>query len=374
MVLLFGQCLAFRSLFYLFHGLAWANIGLSTFLFLTYLKTGQNMLLKSLCLVMMTSILVIEFPFLMLGREPYNYDWYNEISIVQAILLNYCFISTQAHVATMMMNNCLLALGWRFGQWGEVFDRPMFFLLISYGIPIIPTVILVRLIPGHIDSISYSFYSFVPASLMFKCCTSWLLLCAVPGNLATVYLMWKMMSLRNQTLQMTAHSQITKFQVFRLFSAMLIYSLMSLGSSVPLLFMDAAQYIRPQNFLGSSALKSPWSNPGLCSPLAGEDPRLLYYYRIRCPGIMAFWPVIVGFGIFIMYGFGTPVREAFRQLHVLLNRAVCKRRTSSPQALDTEHETEMTMTEALSCVPQHDDDEMAPKAGLNSRRRKSSGL
>jgi hypothetical protein len=125
---------------------------------------------------------------------------------------------------------------------------------------------------------------------------------------------------RRQTLQMTSHSQISFFQVLRLFVAMIAYMSLSLGSAIPLLFFDEARWVPPENFLASPALKSPWTNPKLCYPDSGTDERFLYYYRARCPGPIAYFPTFVGLGIFLMYGFGTPVRAALRRMGSLGKR------------------------------------------------------
>jgi hypothetical protein len=41
------------------------------------------------------------------------------------------------------------------------------------------------MIPEYAKDITFPFFSFVPANLMFACCTFWLLICAIPGNIAT---------------------------------------------------------------------------------------------------------------------------------------------------------------------------------------------
>jgi len=179
------SCTHFPLLYYLFHLLIWIAIGLVTLLFSTYQKSGQNVLLRSLCCVMIVALLLIESGYLFLGREPYNSDGFQDFSIIQSIVLNYCFISAQAHSACMMVNNCLLALGWRFGEWEKLMDRSLLFLFLSYGLPVIPTFMLGLMVPEFSKHIMYPFFSFVPGDLMFSSCTFWLLICAIPGNIAT---------------------------------------------------------------------------------------------------------------------------------------------------------------------------------------------
>lgn len=132
--------------------------------------------------------------------------------------------------------------------------------------------------------------------------------------------MYKTVMVRRQTLEMTSHSQISSFQLLRLFVAMIAYMALSLGSAIPLLFFDEDRWVPPENFLASPALKSPWTNPKLCYPDAHTDDRFLYYYRARCPGPIAYFPIIVVIGIFLMYGFGTPVRAALRRMGSLGKR------------------------------------------------------
>jgi len=326
---------------------------------------------------MFVSLLLIQSGYLFLGKEPYIKEGYQDFSIIQSIVLNYCFISAQAHSACMMMNNCLLALGWRFGEWEKLMDRSLLFLFLSYGLPIIPTFILGVLIPEHAKEISYPFFSFVPAALMFTCCTVWLLICAVPGNIATIYLMYKTIQLRRQTLQMTSYTQISRIQVFRLFVAMTIYVCISLGSAIPLLMIDPELYKYPENFLGSHALKSPCINKTLCCATSLEDERLAYFARIRCPTWLSFLPPFMGLGVFLMYGFGTPVRAAIRQVTILTNKILHRPKRKMSNAIDemlsdTEGEYEMTtdpLARKLDTVQEESETESSP--GRPVRRRNS---
>lgn len=145
---------------------------------------------------------------------------------------------------------------------------------------------------------------------------------------------------------MTSYSQISRMQVFRLFVAMIIYIFISLGSAIPLLIINPDLYQYPDNYLGSSALKSPWTNMKLCCPYKDDDARLLYFSRVRCPGTLSFLPALMGLGVFLMYGFGTPMRSAFRQISILTGNVLKrpKRRMSAivdETNTDTEGEYEV---------------------------------
>jgi hypothetical protein len=168
--------------------------------------------------------------------------------------------------------------------------------------------------------------------------------------------MYKTINLRSQTLEMTSYSQISRMQVFRLFVAMIIYVFISLGSAIPLLIIDPDRYQHPDNYLGSSALKSPWTNIKLCCPYQDEDERLLYFSRVRCPGTMSFLPALMGLGVFLMYGFGTPMRHAFRQMSILTGKFLRrpKRRMSAivdDTNTDTEGEYEVQKNQSDSRLP-----------------------
>ncbi len=178
-------CPEFLISYYVFHGLVILAIFLVSLLFSTYQRSGQNVLLRSLCCVMIIALLLIEFGFVFLGKEPYEHEGFQDFSIIQAIVLNYCFISSQAHMACIMINNCLLALGWRFGEWEKLFDRSLLFLFLSYALPVVPTLLLGTFIPDYAQHTMYPFFCFVPAPNMLLCCTIWLLVCAIPGFIAT---------------------------------------------------------------------------------------------------------------------------------------------------------------------------------------------
>jgi len=192
---------------------------------------------------------------------------------------------------------------------------------------------------------------------------------------------------------MTSYTQISRVQVFRLFVAMIIYVFISLGSAIPLLLMDPELYKQPENFLGSPALKSPWSNGRLCCPSPDEDERLLYFSRVRCPGFMSFLPPLMGLGVFMMYGFGTPVRAALRQISILTKKLLHmpkrKMSTAVEDMTDTEGEYEMAgdADDRLSTVAEeddHDHEDMDPdpvpppsprkSSSVNQRRRNSPAL
>jgi hypothetical protein len=164
--------------------------------------------------------------------------------------------------------------------------------------------------------------------------------------------MYKTIQLRKQTLEMSSYTQISRFQVFRLFVAMSIYVAISLGSAIPLILMNTEEYKHPENFLGSAALKSPWSNPSLCCPSRDEDERLLYFSRIRCPGWMSFLPPLMALGVFLMYGFGTPVRAAIRQISILTNKILHMPKRKMSRAIN-----EMTDTEGEYEIGGHSNDD-----------------
>lgn len=171
--------------FYGFHSLVWFSIALAVFLWSTYQKSGQNILLRSLCVVLVITFSLIEAGPIVYGKEPYYYDSFSDFCVAQAILLNYCFVSIQAHSACMMINNCLLAMGWKFGRWDMMIDRTIIFLLISYVLPLIPLIMLATRIPDLSHHTMFPFFAHVPARLLISCTTIWYFLFAIPGNIAT---------------------------------------------------------------------------------------------------------------------------------------------------------------------------------------------
>ena len=172
-------------LFYGFHTAVWISAILTTVLLFTYQKSGQNLLLRSLCGIMLVAFLMIELGPLIFGIEPDFGDSFHDFSIVQAIVLNYCFVSVQAHSSSMMINNCLLAMGWKFGKWDVIIDSTIVFIAISTVIPLLPTCILFFKLSDFATNTVFPFYAYVPANLMMICATVWYFIFAVPGNIAT---------------------------------------------------------------------------------------------------------------------------------------------------------------------------------------------
>jgi hypothetical protein len=172
-------------LFYGFHISVWIAAVLVTFLLVTYQRSGQNLLLRSLCGVVLVAFLMIELGPLIFGSDPDLDDSFRDFSVVQAIVLNYCFVSVQAHSSCMMINNCLLAMGWKFGRWDLIIDSTIIFIAISTVVPLLPTCILFFKLSDFATSTIYPFYAYVPANLMMICTTIWYFIFAVPGNIAT---------------------------------------------------------------------------------------------------------------------------------------------------------------------------------------------
>lgn len=175
-----------------------------------------------------------------------------------------------------------------------------------------------------------------------------------------------------------SHSAITKMQLFRLFVVILVYSLMSLGSALSLLYINAERFTCPDLDAKGLPIFSPWKNQGMCT-INPEDDDFMYFCNTRWPHFLTFLPPLMGLGVFLMYGFGTPVRNAIRQFSLYTDRVLCRPKRklsvlppSSSDLTETDFEgtEETTGPRKLSSVAEEDvDDAPIPSPSVGQRRR-----
>jgi hypothetical protein len=96
-------------------------------LLISYQRQQQNILLRSCCLVLL---------FMYAAICAFRVAPFNENACeIQAIFLNYCFICIHAHAAFMMLNNCYVAMGWKWRVFEQYLEREATLVLISYTLP-----------------------------------------------------------------------------------------------------------------------------------------------------------------------------------------------------------------------------------------------
>lgn len=246
--------------------------------------------------------------------------------IVQSILLNYIFIVIQAQMSFMMLNNCCVALRWKlFGDLEKRVDRISILLVLSFGLPLVPTTLIALNALGSEGSLDINqtnsviiqpspFFSIISGHKIFWITTLWHLLFVAIGCTSAIYLLYRAIKSRRALLA-AGPSQMTINNILRLTMATLIYICLTVGS-VTLLLQTKLRI--PPNSIPMDLemhLRSPWTNPDLCYDEPLEDANK-YFYWTRCPTLKSFFPIIVGIGLFFMYGFGSPARLVYHGLRI----------------------------------------------------------
>lgn len=116
----------------------------------------------------------------------------------------------------------------------------------------------------------------------------------------------------------------------RLTLSTFVYICLSFGSFIPLLIIGSIEEKAVDGVIGfGGPLQSPWLNPGICQAYSG-DPVLQYFAGVLCPGLLSYFPVIIGISSFLMYGFGAHARAAYQQFLNKFLRARRRRNSSLP--------------------------------------------
>lgn len=204
----------------------------------------------------------------------------------QALLLNYCFISTHAHFSFVMLNNLMTAMGWKFMGIKDSSALVGLMFFVSISTPMVPTIIILAmnldpsLLSDPTAQIFTKRYFFCvvnePALLGYRL---WFLLFSVPGVIAACILFFKTIESRRKVLKLSSTSQFSKTQLARMFLAIITYVVLSVLGIVL----------------------------GFAGP---DDPDMIH--------VSDFLPAGVGFIIFITYGVGSTAREYYKKLYLRL--------------------------------------------------------
>lgn len=170
--------------------------------------------------------------------------------------------------------------------------------------------------------------------------------------------MYKALTLRHETMGISSHSAITRMQIFRLVLVIIVYTLISMGSAIALLLIDTDRFLSPGIDARMNDRLSPWKPE---FDLNASDMIMQYYLAARWPNLLTFLPPFIGLGIFLMYGFGTPVRRAMTQLSIYVERHFCrpKRKMSTVKKEDADVDIETlqegSLQRRLSLVQEADE-------------------
>lgn len=253
-------------------------------LFFLYFKQRQNYLLQSCCVVVIVKCLIL-FVFLppcnLACREPTQYD------IARAILLNYLMISVHAHMSFLMLESCSQAFGWRkfrISLRGKN-KRTVRFIVLSYLLPLIPTFYLIH--QEFTSAVKMTrLYAFYWAIYYPSICTRHAMcFFSYIGMFLSTYLLFRTTRLRISTLDQNLTTQLSIFYILRINLTTLMYWLFGLSAIYPLENLRTNQVLF--NILESNT---------------------------RVPHIYSYTYSLVGITLFIIFGYGSPARQSYKEI------------------------------------------------------------
>lgn len=256
-------------------------MSLSILVYKIFQTMKQNYLIRSSSVICVVISLV-----LLIGWPSGEYHKNNQVYCsVQALILNYCFISTHAHLCFVMWNNLATATGWKFlGIKPSALVGLMF--IISIAIPIVPTLIILAYNLNPPDPVAnvvftkFFFFCVVDSSAAWTGYRLWFILFSFPGIVAASLLFWKTMHSREQMIKYSNTSQFSKPQMVRMFFAIITYLVASVLSVILGLFSTKTQ----------------------------PDENIITFSD--------FMPPSVGLLLFLTYGLGTTALEYYKNVYV----------------------------------------------------------
>ena len=310
----------------MFHFINLSSMGLSILIFKIFHVMRQNFLIRTssvICFII-SVVMFIKWPLDSLNIR-------NEVFCsVQALILNYCFISVHAHFCFVMWNNLVAAMGWKIIGIKDPNALVGLMFFVSIAIPVVPTIIIlamsldpkflikkseIEVTENIFDQKAFFCVINEPAWLGYRL---WFILFSGPGIAAACFLFYKTIESRQKMLQYSNTSQFGKMQLARMFVAILTYLFVAVLSVV-------LGFIKTKNHLNYSD----------------------------------FLPAAVGFLLFITYGVGSTATEYYKKIYVswghhlgfdikertTLKSSVVGRRVSSIKCVDVKSRRSSKLSE-----------------------------
>jgi len=315
-------------------------------LLVSFQRERKNLLLRSCCFLLLLLYTLIATGHI---RHSGHADIKDAFCESQAIILNYVFVSLHAHVCLMMLNNCYVALGWRWSLFEKWIDREWALVLLAYLLPMISLFSILYLFfnsPTSVLIYPRAFFCTIGQPI-FWTLTIWFVIFSIVGLSLGSLLLYKTYKARQRVLVFGTDTQITVGYLFRLTLSLAIYSCLAFGSILPILLYPNIMNVPPlpMALMPPADLRSPWLNHLLCSSRAGSrNEGLAYYQKLMCPTGLSFFPPLLGIALFIMYGLGTSAIEAYRNLMQVCFGPTIKRRLSAMPLVEERPDASAEMT------------------------------
>lgn len=313
----------------LFYGLLVLSSLACGVLFLAHQKEGKNLLLRFCCLMIL-------FMYLVIVAGHLNYGGFHQVEQgfceAQAVLLNYCYICIHAFACFMLFNNSYISFGWRISVFEDRLNREWTLALLALSLPLISVLTIIVIlsdVPSKPLILVGPFFCSITRP-KFETSVFWFGLFALPGSAAAVYHLYKPWRARRRAIINGSVTQITMPYLIRLTTSTFLYLFLAFGSMVPLMLISDAPMpiLTKPILLPAEPLRSPWTNPDLCTVNYNNDPIMRYFQRVSCPGALSYFPVITGIMCFLMYGFSFNARQAYKSFFQMFRWSKKRRRKS----------------------------------------------
>lgn len=241
----------------------------------------------------------------------------------QAIFLLFAYTSLHAHFAFMMFNNYYVALQWHWRILEDSFSRQSILTALAYILPLIPTFINIYTYatePNMVTIVPGAFYSYLKSPDPGL----WYIIFTIPGSIFALLLLFKTWGRNEHTRLFGSYTQFDLPYLMRLTFSSFFYMCLSFGSFIPLIFLENNDIIDPAVLAmrmknQDNTRLSPWMNINLCHSIP-SSPDEEYFKSIMCPNILTYFPLLSAVCLFLMYGYTSTARKAYKQMLFTENR------------------------------------------------------
>lgn len=275
---------------------------LTIVLLIMYQVSNRNRLLRSTCILCFAVSLAIFINFCRGDAHMYG----GSDCQLQALILNYFYVSLHAHFCFFMVNSCFAALNWSFFGSKSPEMRTTVFIVTSWMIPMLPTIFAVwRFLTDRKPTVMPRHFYCAITSPSWPIFRFWFFAFSGPGLFFSFYLLFCTWRYRQMAFRLSKTTQIDRSELFRLFLVIFLYIFLI---SLSLARSGNSEKARPQYLIPD--LKNPFKNPEFCVSCDRNE----YFCSRLCPALKSYLPVLVGCVLFAMYGFGAVAFKCYKRL------------------------------------------------------------
>lgn len=276
-------------------------------LLIMYQVSNRNRLLRSTCILCFAVSLALFINFCRGDSHIYG----GPDCQLQALILNYFYVSLHAHFCFFMVNSCFAALNWSFFGTKSPEMRTTVFIVASWMIPMLPTIFAVwRFLTDRKPVVLARHFYCAITSPSWPIFRFWFFAFSAPGLFFSFYLLYCTWRYRQMTFRLSKTTQIDKSELFRLILTIFLYIFLI---SLSLSRSGTSEHAKPQYSVPD--LKNPFKTPDFCVSCDRKE----YFCSRLCPALKSYLPIMVGCILFAMYGFGTVASKCYRRLGLFLS-------------------------------------------------------